>query len=46
MSEIFHLNGIQLVSWNLFVLGGLAMFGFLVALAWLAWRNRTAAAAT
>ena len=46
MSEIFHLNGIQLVSWNLFVLGGLAMFGFLVALAWLAWRNRTSAAAT
>jgi alpha-1,2-mannosyltransferase len=46
MTEIFHLHGIQLVSWNLFVLGGLAMFAFLVSRAWLAWRNRTAPAAT
>jgi alpha-1,2-mannosyltransferase len=46
MSEIFHLHGIQLVSWNLFVLGGLAMFAFLVSRAWLAWRKRSAPAAT
>jgi alpha-1,2-mannosyltransferase len=36
MSEIFHLHGVQLISWNLFVLGGLAMFGFMVA-----WAART-----
>jgi len=30
MSEIFHLDGVQLVSWNLFVLGGLAVFAGLV----------------
>jgi hypothetical protein len=46
MTEIFHLHGMQLVSWNLFVLGGLAMFAFLVGRAWLAWRNRPAQAAT
>jgi alpha-1,2-mannosyltransferase len=46
MSEIFHLHGIQLVSWNLFVLGGLAMFAFLVSRAWLAWRNRPGPTAT
>ena len=40
MTEIFHLHGIQLISWNLFVLGGLAMFAFLVSRAWLAWRDR------
>jgi alpha-1,2-mannosyltransferase len=44
MTEIFHLHGIQLVTWNLFVLGGLAMFAFLVSRAWLAWRNRPAPA--
>jgi alpha-1,2-mannosyltransferase len=32
MSEIFHLNGVQLIGWNLFVLGGLAVFaGLLVS---------------
>jgi alpha-1,2-mannosyltransferase len=36
MSEIFHLRGIQLISWNLYVLGGVAMFAFLVA-----WAART-----
>jgi alpha-1,2-mannosyltransferase len=46
MSEIFHLNGIQLISWNLFVLGGLAMFCFLVGRAWLARRRRRAASVT
>jgi alpha-1,2-mannosyltransferase len=46
MSEIFHLNAIQLVSWNLFVLGGLVMFAFMVGRAWLAWRDRRAAAVT
>jgi alpha-1,2-mannosyltransferase len=30
MSEIFHLQGVQLISWNLFVLGGLAVFAGLV----------------
>jgi alpha-1,2-mannosyltransferase len=44
MTEIFHLDGIQLVTWNLFVLGGLAMFVFLVSRAWLAWRNGPAPA--
>ncbi len=46
MSEIFHLSAIQLISWNLFVLGGLATFCFMVSRAWLAWRDRRAAAAT
>jgi alpha-1,2-mannosyltransferase len=46
MSEIFHLNGIQLISWNLFVLGGLATFCFMVSRAWLAWRSRRGAAVT
>ncbi len=46
MSEIFHLSGIQLISWNLFVLGGLVTFGFMVSRAWLAWRDRRAAAVT
>jgi alpha-1,2-mannosyltransferase len=45
MTEIFHLHGIQLVSWNLFVLGGLVMFAFMVSRAWLAWRDRNRAAA-
>jgi alpha-1,2-mannosyltransferase len=44
MTEIFHLDDIQLVTWNLFVLGGLAMFVFLVGRAWLAWRNGPAPA--
>jgi alpha-1,2-mannosyltransferase len=44
MTEIFHLDGIQLVTWNLFVLGGLAMFVFLVSRAWRAWRNGPAPA--
>jgi alpha-1,2-mannosyltransferase len=42
MSEIFHLHGVQLISWNLFVLGGLAMFGFMVAWAARTRRNRHA----
>jgi alpha-1,2-mannosyltransferase len=46
MSEIFHLSAIQLVSWNLFVLGGLVLFAFMVGRAWLAWRDRRAAAVT
>jgi alpha-1,2-mannosyltransferase len=46
MSEIFHLSAIQLVSWNLFVLGGLVLFAFMVGRAWLAWRGRRAAAVT
>jgi alpha-1,2-mannosyltransferase len=31
LTEIFRLHGLQLVSWNLFVLAGLVMFAFLVA---------------
>jgi len=46
MSEIFHLSGLQLVSWNFFVLGGLVMFAFMVGWAWLAWRDRRGAAIT
>ena len=38
MSEIFHLQGLQLISWNLFVLGGLAMFTGLLIAAGRAWR--------
>jgi alpha-1,2-mannosyltransferase len=45
-SEIFHLQGMQLISWNLFVLGGLVVFtGMLIAAA-RAWRNRRGAAIT
>jgi alpha-1,2-mannosyltransferase len=40
MTEIFHLHGIQLISWNLFVLAGVAMFAFMVAFAARAWRGR------
>ena len=46
MSEIFHLSGLQLVSWNFFVLGGLVMFAFMVGWAWLARRDRRGAAVT
>src|SRR5258708_6811874 len=45
MSEIFHLQGIQLVSWNLFVLGGLAIFACLLVAAGRAWRGGRAAPA-
>jgi alpha-1,2-mannosyltransferase len=38
MSEIFHLQGLQLISWNLFVLAGLAMFACLLVAAGRAWR--------
>jgi alpha-1,2-mannosyltransferase len=33
MTEIFHLSGVQLIGWNLFVLGGLAVFAGLVVVA-------------
>jgi glycosyl transferase family 87 len=39
MTEIFHLQGVQLISWNLFVLGGLAVFGGLVVSAVRAYRD-------
>ena len=45
MTEIFHLNAVQLIGWNLFVLGGLVMFGFMVVWAGRAWRDRHAEAA-
>jgi hypothetical protein len=38
-SEIFHLHGLQLISWNLFILAGLAIFAALVAAAAFAWRS-------
>src|SRR3984885_14807747 len=40
MSEIFHLNGAQLIGWNLYVLGGLLIFTGLLAAATAAWRNQ------
>ena len=40
MSEIFHLHGVQLIGWNLYVLGGLVIFTGLLAAATAAWRNR------
>jgi alpha-1,2-mannosyltransferase len=39
MSEIFHLHGTQLLSWNLYVLAGIAIFAGLMASAVVAWRN-------
>jgi len=39
MSEIFHLNGAQLIGWNLYVFGGLALFAGLLACAALTWRR-------
>jgi len=44
MSEIFHLSGVQLISWNLYVLAGLALFAGLLVAAALTWRDRRAAA--
>jgi alpha-1,2-mannosyltransferase len=46
MSEIFHLSALQLISWNLFVLGGLVMFAGLLVWAARAWRGRRGAAVT
>ncbi len=40
LSEIFRLRGIQLISWNLFVLAGLVMFALLLAWAARTWRDR------
>ncbi len=38
-SEIFHLHGVQLISWNLYILAGLVIFAALLAAAALAWRR-------
>jgi alpha-1,2-mannosyltransferase len=38
LTEIFRLHGLQLISWNLFVLAGLVMFAVLMAWAARAWR--------
>jgi len=46
MSEIFHLQGFQLISWNLFVLGGLALFAGLLVAAARVWRGRRGTAVT
>jgi len=45
-SAIFHLQGMQLISWNLFVLGGLVLFAGLLIAAALTWRRRRGAAVT
>jgi alpha-1,2-mannosyltransferase len=39
MTQIFHLSGVQLIGWNVFVLGGLAVFAGLVAAAVRAYRE-------
>jgi alpha-1,2-mannosyltransferase len=39
LTEIYHLHGFQLISWNAYVLGGLAMFAFLLASAAVTWRR-------
>jgi alpha-1,2-mannosyltransferase len=36
--EIYHLHGLQLISWNLFVVAGLAMLAFAIAAAVHTWR--------
>ncbi len=41
--EKYHLHGLQLVSWNLFVLAGLVMLAFAAAAAARAWLKRPAA---
>jgi hypothetical protein len=41
--EKYHLHGLQLVSWNLFVLAGLVMLAFASAAAARAWLRRPAA---
>jgi alpha-1,2-mannosyltransferase len=42
--EIYHLRGIEVISWNLFIVVGLAMLAVAVAAAaaaaWLAWRGK------
>jgi len=40
-TEIFHLHGIQLIGWNLYVLAGLVIFAGLLAAAVVAWRGGT-----
>ena len=42
-SEIFHLHGFQLISWNLYVLAGLVMFATALITAARAWRAGVAA---
>jgi Glycosyltransferase family 87 len=44
MTEIFHLSDVQLIGWNLFVLGGLAVFAGLVVAAARAYRREGLAA--
>jgi hypothetical protein len=40
----YQLRGLQLISWNLFVLAGLVMFGFAAGAAVRAWLGRPAGA--
>jgi alpha-1,2-mannosyltransferase len=44
MTEIFHLSGTQMIGWNVFVLGGLAVFAGLVAWAARVYRREGLAA--
>jgi alpha-1,2-mannosyltransferase len=41
--EKYHLHGVQLISWNLFVLAGLVMLAFAAAAAARAWQSRPGA---
>jgi alpha-1,2-mannosyltransferase len=41
MSEIFHLHGTQLLSWNLYVLAGIVIFAGMLAWAVVAWRHHS-----
>jgi alpha-1,2-mannosyltransferase len=38
--EIYYLHGLQVLSWNLFVIAGLVMFAFALAAAARTWRER------
>ncbi len=42
-NEKYHLHGLQLISWNLFVLAGLGMLAFAAAAAARTWRDRPGA---
>jgi alpha-1,2-mannosyltransferase len=42
LDEIYHLHGIQVISWNLFVVAGLVMLAVAVVAALRAWRQRKA----
>lgn len=43
VNEIYHLHGIQLLSWNLFAVGGMVMLAFALVAAVRTWRSGSAA---